>query len=556
MATYNLLHITDFHLRDPGSTTEHLRRGHFQEYVNGLIAVMESQDYRTIDGIVATGDFVDKGKTENFEHAQAVLAYVAERLEVAPERVIVCPGNHDLVRHFEEGGRLREAREEYSTFSTRFANGLAEPGNRNERATFGKVMDGVWFLSLDSTIGASGKNRAGDLRADEVDEIMDWVRSVPADSVLLIASHHPVDSYIARSAAFDDTSNEWAATHIWWDAAYLRERIAAHRADEISVWFCGDIHRHGQFRERGMAFCTAGRFGVTTESEHGEVRRQATVVRIENGQRVSARRFEYSVEGIRPEAHVGEWTARPVSFRRIVEEDDTPSPRHVAREGTLTNLELIDPDFQHQLIADIDVHSLYHFGRFVTGEDLVSLSWISVGPLLGIGNNLATVAARMTSWVQERVLNQLELPASQVVLIGTDSWGAVFASQISVLTGIHNYCVALRGNGLHNAPEEQVDPSVLREILSSTAVILVADVVASGESLRRVHDAAISKLDPSRSGPRWYAVSILCDALQDRGDACTFLESHGTLCADMRMPVIKAAQLPSETLLPPTLSFR
>jgi pyrimidine operon attenuation protein/uracil phosphoribosyltransferase/predicted phosphodiesterase len=583
MPSQTILHVTDLHIHDPKSTTEHLRTGYYDEYLSGLIQAIRTVDGERVDAIVATGDFVDIGLVENFPHAERVISYLSNQLSVPANRVVVCPGNHDILQKKDRVGELTAAREAYSRFAASTGNSSAI--HRNDRGVLGKLSDTMWFLMLDSTLGADGDNRAGNMKPEEADEIMSWVKSIPLTDILLVGSHHPVDTYISRSAAFDDPAGDWARKHIWWDAAYLRERIKSERSSGFSIWLCGDIHRHGQFVEGGIAFCTAGRLGVTTSANHGEIRRQATLLQIEESQHIAGIRFEYEMRGGRPDAHVGDWKSTPVVFTRMIEDippfissppmalgdtEDTaegtklsdgvdeaippPANSTLSVDTPKSALEVIDAELQHELISTISSNELYRFGRFVTGGERISLSWVSIGPLLGTGNTLSAVVTKMASWIEARVLEDLAIAPENIVLLGTDCWGSVFASQISVTTGIRCYCTALRGDGAHSAPEEALHPELASEIADASIIILVTDVVASGRSLRWVYDAiARAAKKPAKS--KWFALSLICDANQDRRDVLDFLESHGTLCADLRMPVLHRNQLPPEDVFTPTLSF-
>src|SRR5687767_2104119 len=98
---WQVLHITDLHIRDPKGTTEYLRAGFYEEYLDGLIVTIRPFIDDRLDSIVVTGDFIDAGKTENFEHATKVINYLAAKLRVTAGQVAICNGNHDLRREFE-----------------------------------------------------------------------------------------------------------------------------------------------------------------------------------------------------------------------------------------------------------------------------------------------------------------------------------------------------------------------------------------------------------------------------------------------------------------------
>jgi predicted MPP superfamily phosphohydrolase len=93
-----LLHITDFHISDPRGSDEVLSADGAAEYLKSLAnAVYEATGDQGVDAIVATGDYVDKGRVSNFEYAQSLLVQLAENLRLPLACVATCIGNHDLV---------------------------------------------------------------------------------------------------------------------------------------------------------------------------------------------------------------------------------------------------------------------------------------------------------------------------------------------------------------------------------------------------------------------------------------------------------------------------
>src|SRR5687768_7405146 len=148
MGAYNILHVTDFHIFDPQSGLEHLSQGYYKEYLDSLSRELRQTEFGAVDAIVATGDFVDSGEVQNFDHAANVLVHLATILEVPSARIVVCIGNHDVVRALDASGSEDGARVAYNEFAAKLSNGAST--HSSARGCFGRVMDGLWFLVLDS----------------------------------------------------------------------------------------------------------------------------------------------------------------------------------------------------------------------------------------------------------------------------------------------------------------------------------------------------------------------------------------------------------------------
>ena len=77
----SILHITDLHLNSFTGTKEHLRKRYYQEYIDGLVRCIISSE-QEVDIIVVSGDFIDKGKTDNFKNVTEILNYLGDKLKV------------------------------------------------------------------------------------------------------------------------------------------------------------------------------------------------------------------------------------------------------------------------------------------------------------------------------------------------------------------------------------------------------------------------------------------------------------------------------------------
>lgn len=94
-----ILHVSDLHDRGSRETEIWRRRRVLGEaWEDNLAEILQDGP---IDLICFTGDAADWGKPADFEAATLFLLGLCERVRVAPERLFVVPGNHDVDRSIE-----------------------------------------------------------------------------------------------------------------------------------------------------------------------------------------------------------------------------------------------------------------------------------------------------------------------------------------------------------------------------------------------------------------------------------------------------------------------
>ena len=169
----SILHITDLHLNSFTGTKEHLRKRYYQEYIDGLVRCIISSE-QEVDIIVVSGDFIDKGKTDNFKNVTEILNYLGDKLKVDNKDVCVCIGNHDYnyKKEFLNGNNSTILRKPFYDFASNYSGEILEQNNRS----FLKLIDdNTYFLSIDSTLGSNKKNlrgKPGDITDEEIDIVI------------------------------------------------------------------------------------------------------------------------------------------------------------------------------------------------------------------------------------------------------------------------------------------------------------------------------------------------------------------------------------------------
>jgi hypothetical protein len=601
---WNILHFSDLHLHDPETDDgpEHLRKKHFDEYIRDLARAVHSEINAPIDCLVITGDFVNIGRFANYEHATEVIKFACKEFKINQKQVVVCPGNHDLIKDDELNGKSDSARAKYRSFESKWANKLADKKNCNKRAALCKIGKNLFALSIDSTLGAKSPFVPGPGawdKGESKDAALEWVKREleSEDQLLVVLSHYPVEEF--QGTLIADEEEHFIAKHIWINGKELAMRIGNWRAgmNAKTLWLSGDVHVEYRTCCYGIDFVTAGRLGVRAEKGGDIQTRQAKVIQVTAGDAATkVFTFNYKMPGSGMRNAGGRWSvesdfistkvvSREKAFQDSESENTVPAralstskKRRKTSIGnqenvkstsitTLTNptvskpissnIETLDIELESQIIANIADKRLYSVGRFETNETDTSLSWVSIGPLLNTTGILPVTIKAMYQWIGVK-LNQAKNPTvfEKTLFLGMDCWGAVLASQLSILSGAQNFCVASRGSGFHYTAQELISERVIKKVKECRFIVLVHDVVGTGQSLQIIHDQVTSKIDSKETSKiSWYALSLICDNSRSRNDTSNFLSGHGTACGALRMPILAKSQLPDERVLPPQLSF-
>ncbi|MDQ8033813.1 MAG: metallophosphoesterase, partial [Bordetella sp.] len=88
--TTTLLHISDPHFGDPKGVLSR------QEVSQVLLALLHKTGPDVF--VVLSGDISFKGQAQGYVEAREALSQVFEETKVRRDRLIVCPGNHDVVK--------------------------------------------------------------------------------------------------------------------------------------------------------------------------------------------------------------------------------------------------------------------------------------------------------------------------------------------------------------------------------------------------------------------------------------------------------------------------
>lgn len=93
---FEIIHLSDLHFGNP---TAYLRRKEVDKVLDSLLAKVDTQ----AAFLVISGDVVFQGSQAGYKEALGVINAAIERNKVDRSRVLLCPGNHDIVQ--EASGR-------------------------------------------------------------------------------------------------------------------------------------------------------------------------------------------------------------------------------------------------------------------------------------------------------------------------------------------------------------------------------------------------------------------------------------------------------------------
>lgn len=565
-----ILHLTDFHIDNPKGENELLREGFYQRYIDGFRrafdANVDTKDI-PIDAIVITGDFVNGGvQTANFAHAEKVIQYLCQVFNVEPKRVFTCNGNHDIDRSQEKKNEFLEARSLYNNFSSKFGNGVAD---YTKRFSLISSSNCIHVLTIDSTINAYGESRPGNLSTPEMDDICNAIKmqNIKNEDLLIVASHHPVHAFLSPFGPNPKPEDEaeWTAKHIWSSASRLFNWLNQNMHTPI-LWLSGDIHTQQQTQVGIIHAVVTGRFGTSTKSPQSLSRRHGRLIEIS-----SNHTFKSWIGQSEPTSYVDDqeneqWILYPKNHPHTLtpKHETTSDVVHQTHEGKVCESEsakvtqphrptALSELLQAKIIETIKCEHLYLLGRYATSDCKATLAWVPMGDLMNSDDLFPHVVSAMSKHLNDSLA---EAEKSNSIIIGVDSWGAILASQLSVITGIKNVCIAGRAGGSTHTSPERIGDAIQDKISKLEHVILVSDVIGTGSTLKRVHDDLCKKISTKQKQDiKWAVLSVICDEKQDRSETMGFASSNMTACKDLRMPILHRENLPDADILPTDISF-
>lgn len=542
----NILHLTDMHINNMSvNSIEFLRDDFFETYVVDLCKEIK-KSVGQIDCIVATGDFVDRGKTENFVQAKKILNLFLSELELDKRNLGVCIGNHDIKAVY-KNDVLQPEEDDRSAFYDFQQTVLGETiTNHPENFYYiSEISGNTYYIGIDSTLGRKN-DQPGKLPNAVVNQLDADIRQYQLDhpnNLIIIGVHYPLTYF--DDSLFPDEEG-WYDKHFWRSGSVLQFRLRRTLGQSQTLWLFGDTHESGKRHDQKQLFVMSGRIGTklsidTSPKDQTQLKRQARVISYSENNQVTVHTFEFTQNNHEENLHLGHWTPTqklPIDYK-IDSAEVIP--------GKNSPLEV-------SIIKIIKQKKLYRFDRFPVGEDQVSLGWVSVNKLLSDRNGiLEGILLASREWISSKIGKTKDANWSDILLIGLDFWGSILSSQLSIMTGARNYCKASKGSDNFYSNRELFDNKIPSEfLLGIKHIVLITDVVSSGDSIQGVADKIRNQLEqPSKSEMKWHAISVISDRHQSKKADLSFLTSFGTFCSNLRIPVVSNSFLPDEDLFPP-----
>lgn len=540
-----ILHITDFHIDSPDGDNENLRKGYYEEFIDGLFTIIAANNISQIDLIVNTGDFVNVGKTENYEHAKRVLDYISQKAKLSPDNIATCIGNHDF--KMKEPGTRDEKIKPYLEFSKDYSPG--KKVEQTDRAVlYEEEKNGVQILVIDNASIDTDLNQPAELSTGELDDIIKIARHNLSQRDLIVISHYPMIGFPMSKYVAEDP--DWGKNHVWKAGHNVQHRLATLRPQGKTIFLCGDGHIPDAFQNETKQFIMTGLFGgnYTKRSFGGKpvfMQTQARVIDTEKETKLFT--FNYKPAGFEYDVSHGTWAVEISSLRQLLEK------QHAATTSGLSRTSALSDPLEKEIIARVTREQLYKLGRYKTSSDVSSLSWISINRLFEEQQLVVSLIDKALEWLEKIIKDP-----SKGLLIGVDFYGAIISTHLSVRIGMPNHCFTSR---YLSVEDYDAIPSILKVIASVNGlkdIVFVTDVVSSGQSLLRVIKVLEQKykeLNGSDLAIKYHSISVISDANIDRAEFDEKLSSIKTACAALRMPIVKESELPGAEILPNRLDF-
>lgn len=542
----NILHVTDFHIDNPAGDTENLREGFYQEFIDNLFTLIESKGLGKINLVVNTGDFVNVGKIENYGHAKAVLEYILQKSGLTKNDVAVCIGNHDF--KMKETGTWEEKKRPFENFRNAFVPGtLIEEA---ERAwLYQNDANNIQVLVIDNASREEDINEPVPLTTPQIDAIIKLARNHITTKDLIVVSHYPMIAF--PLAKYASENQDWVKSHVWTAGHNIQHRLAQLRPQGRVFYLCGDGHIPDAFQTGNRTFVMTGLFGgnYTKRDLRGKpffMQTQARLITFD-GTTTSLSTFNYKPVGFDYDVSNGEWEHELSNIREVI---DKRHPIAIKQESR--TLVLSEP-LEKEIINRIKKERLYKLGRFITSAEFHSMSWISINQLFEEQQIFVSLVDKALDWLKQIIKEE-----SKALIVGVDFYGAMIGTHLAIRSGFKNECFTSRY--LENGDKEQLNHLVtsIAGIAEIKDVILVTDVVSSGQSVLNIINSLETEYKSVKGTAldvKYHSISVISDINIVRDDFDAKLTTIKTACGSLRMPIIRSSELPDTEILFSRIDF-
>jgi hypoxanthine phosphoribosyltransferase len=562
----NILHVTDLHIDDVNNTDEKLRDKYYEEFLDDLSYKLGELlgDSSSVDFIVTTGDYVNKGKVENFPHAEKVLKYLASKLNIKEDKIYTCIGNHDILIDLEKRGKVDESRKHFKKFADSFVKGKNISGC--ERATFYDYDDKTIILSLDSLIQNGTNVPDSNFTDNEIDNLIHYIKSDVKNKALIVLSHYPMIKF--DRAQYEAEDIDWEKLHYWKKSYPFVERLVRVRENKLTLYFFGDGHiqdfkSYNDYHHFHLTGMIGGDFSKRSyQDKSGETisfnkTNDVRLVRVsstDTGDPIKIHSISYETEGYMYSPHTGIWEDS-VSKIRLEQNPFVKTKKKVVDFNPTQDEKVtrISSSVESKIMEVIRVNKLYKLGRHVTTTEEATLGWVSMNGVFADKYLLDSCVIKGKKWIKESIK---DLTSNNTFLIGVDFWGSILASQISVISGVSNYSIMARSEGKHHDRFEDIEAFCKSHLESKSElinIVLITDVIGTGKTINYVKKRIEELMDKKYN---FFLISVITDL----NSIDTILSDNfikiGIYCSELKLLRLSTKDLPDEDILPAKTDFR
>lgn len=529
----NILHITDLHLDNFLGNNEFLREGFYQEYIDRLFGSIETKNL-SIECLVVTGDFVNVGKVENFEHVETILNYIIKKFSIDKSKVCLSIGNHDYKwKELAEGDTNHEKalKGSFKEFRNKYNTSFIEDADNYFLI---KLNNDTYFLSIDSTWNS--KNGApGFFDTSEEDKLMMKVKEVVHENdVLLIGCHFPIISFENNFLAGEEI--DWHANHVWIAGNTLRDRIKKLKT-KCTIWFHGDVHASDQKIIDNEIFVLTSKFG--SKPDQSEQKRQAILISILDGH-ISKITCNYEFPTHKQNQRLGDWSCTDSNeLRKVI-------PILKSKKKNEESFFAYNEEIEKEILRLIEKRELYQFGRFNINNGYISLGWVDIIKLM----NDKELLNRISDKSYELIKTKVNVESERLLLLGIDIIGGILVSQLSVRFNAKNSIIPVRTKSDHYSVFEFSHSKAFDNIINIESVVIFIDIISTGSTIKSIIDEIISK----NASINIHVISIISNDIKNRITSIPNTKSYSAFCANLKIPMIKNEDMPDEVFVKPNLN--
>lgn len=591
----NILHISDFHFVGKGGGILS------DDRINASLGQLatEINERASAQLLVATGDFID-GRADSaqrqsgWNRAEKALWILAEKLRVPASRIVLCPGNHDVLRADlfpKDGGFPGDGLSEYSQFVEKFERRPSETKISDFATGFGidsEIGEDVLALELNMMFGArqvevkwgddQGDSKVitapGVVSAENCDQFRTKIAEFWTKGLLIVACHFPITNF-DWSQAFEDASEDeskvslWALNHLasgWGNVLRVLVNMCDGKSRKL-LFLHGDTHRQIPVHRiaRGAFASTSGR--LDERNQETQVPRHCRLLRLDMDQFDKSQYDDIMYVSENRSAKSsdvsGTWYLAGQYFPSSSESDSNDHSLTCAAERIdYPNQNVTEAKNDDDSEQDIDVGveirtrirewNLFELRRVSSSEGepsantLERLGHIRLGPVLNDPEFFSNILRLFSDWIVHT--RKTSLGDKETLIVGVDAWGASLGASLGMRLNLRSVGLTVRGLE-HDDRLSIINTRPVGETIKEyRKFIIVTDVVVSGRTLSGVK--SLIEDDVVKEPCEVIGVCVVAARTSSLFGSGSVDFPLGAVVTDIEIPVVPARWLPDVSVLP------